>query len=171
MEEETDMERREFLGSASVLGVAAVAGALDTSVARAADDKGTSGLVVGNAATLALMAKVRAAAVVCDDKAAACEQHCSERLNAGETDFARCSTTVQQMQPVCVAAGKLAALKSVHLGVMLDACLAACKSCKEACEEHKAHWAHGMHMECKACAEACAGLIEAATALMGGWKV
>lgn len=165
------MDRRDFLGNAALLGAATVVGSLAGSVAHAAEDKGTSGLVVSNAATLALMAKLRAAAVGCDDKAAACEQHCSERLNAGETAFARCSTTVQQMQPVCVAAGKLAALKSVHLGAMLDACVAACKSCKEACEEHKAHWAHGMHMECKACAEACAGMIDAATALKGGWKV
>jgi Cys-rich four helix bundle protein (predicted Tat secretion target) len=163
------MDRRAFLGSAVVLGAAAMAGAVHAEAAAAG--KGTAGLVVTNEATLGLMAKVHAAAVVCEDKAAACQQHCSERLAVGETDFARCSAAVQQMQAVCAAVGKLAALKSVHLGAMLDACLAACKSCKDACEEHKAHWAHGMHMECKECAGACDGLIAAAGALKTGWKV
>ncbi|MEQ1834433.1 MAG: hypothetical protein ABL977_15410 [Candidatus Eisenbacteria bacterium] len=163
------MDRRAFLGGAVVLGAAAMAGAVHAEGAAAG--KGTAGLMVTNATTLGLIAKVRAAAVQCEDKAAACEQHCSERLNSGDTSFVRCSTTVQQMQAVCAAVGKLAALKSVHLGAMLDACVAACKSCKEACEEHKEHWAHGMHMECKECAAACDGLIAAAGALKTGWKV
>lgn len=163
------MDRRAFLGGAVVLGAAAMAGAVRAEGAAAG--KGTAGLMVTNAATLGLMAKLRDAAYRCDQKAAACEQHCSERLAAGDKDFGRCSLTVQQMQAVCAATGKLAAMKSVQLGGMLDVCVAACKTCKEACEEHKAHWAHGMHMECKECAEACDAVIAAVVALKGAWKI
>ena len=165
------MERREFLGSAVMLGAAAMTGALGADPARAAGEKGTAGLVVTNTATLGLMVKVRDAAHQCDIKADVCEQHCSERLAALDAAFVRCNTTVQQMQAVCTAAGKLSALKSVHLGAMLGACISACKSCKEACEEHKEHWAMGMHLECRDCAEACANLMTAATTLQSNWKV
>ena len=164
------MDRRAFLGNTVLLGAAAMAGVTSTHAAAVAG-KGTAGLLVTNAATLALVAKLRDAAYRCDEKAAACEQHCTERLAAGEADFGRCSLTVQQMQAVCAATGKLAAMKSAQLGGILDACLSACKVCKESCEEHKAHWAHGMHMECKECAEACDAVIAAANALKTNWKV
>ncbi len=163
------MDRRAFLGTAVALGAAAMASGVRAEGATAG--KGTAGLLVTNTATLGLMAKLREAAFACDEKAAACEQHCTERLAAGDADFGRCSMTVQQMQAVCNATGKLAAMKSVQLGSMLDTCLAACKVCKESCEEHKAHWAHGMHMECKSCAEACDAVIAAAGALKASWKV
>jgi Cys-rich four helix bundle protein (predicted Tat secretion target) len=162
------MDRRAFLGSAVMLGAGLAAG---VAKAEGAAGKGTAGLLVTNVTTLGLIAKLRDAAYRCDQKAATCEQHCTERLSAGDADFGRCSLTVQQMQAVCAATGKLAAMKSVQLAGMLDACTAACRTCKEACEEHKAHWAHGMHMECKECAEACDAVIAAVAAVKAGWKV
>jgi len=78
---------------------------------------------------------------------------------------------VRQTQALCRATGALATMKSVYTEGMLDVCARACDDCQAACEEHKAHWAHGMHMECKACAEACAALSEAVASLKAGWKL
>jgi hypothetical protein len=46
----------------------------------------------------------------------------------------------------------------------LAATIAAAKACSTACHEHESHWAMGMHLECKACAEACDALVTAAQA-------
>jgi hypothetical protein len=59
------------------------------------------------------------------------------------------------MMAVCASAMKLVALGSAHAKKAVELCAAVCKDCAEACEEHKAHFAHGMHLECKTCGEAC----------------
>jgi Cys-rich four helix bundle protein (predicted Tat secretion target) len=162
------MERRSFIGTTVALGAAAFAA---PAMAEGGGARTASVLAVSNAQTLTLMAAVVAAAVDCEEKAAVCEQHCLERLAEGDTAFAHCSTSVRQTQAICRATGELATMKSVYTEGLLDLCARACDDCRAACEEHKAHWAHGMHMECKACAEACAALSEAVASLKAGWKL
>jgi Cys-rich four helix bundle protein (predicted Tat secretion target) len=162
------LDRRSFIGTTVALGAAAFA-------AQAMADGGSASpasvLAVSNPDTLKLMAAVAAAAFDCEEKAAVCEQHCLEKLAAGDTAFAHCSTSVRQTQTLCRATGELATMKSVYTEGLLDVCARACDDCRAACEEHKAHWAHGMHLECKACAEACAALSDAVAALKAGWKL
>ncbi|MGA1370912.1 MAG: hypothetical protein ACO3Z6_04875 [Pseudomonadales bacterium] len=162
------MERRSFIGTTVALGAAAFA---SQAFADAGAGATAPGLVVTHADTLTLMAAVAAAAFDCEEKAAVCEQHCLEKLATGDTSFARCSASVRQTQTLCRATAELASMKSVYTESMLDVCARACDDCRAACEEHKAHWAHGMHLECKACAEACAALSDAVAALKAGWKL
>jgi Cys-rich four helix bundle protein (predicted Tat secretion target) len=94
-----------------------------------------------------------------------CTQHCAERLADGEKEFTRCEQASQQMTVVCEAITQLAAMKSIRIKEMLEACISSCRDCRDACEEHKMHWNHGMHLECKSCAEHCEKVIAASEAL------
>ena len=101
----------------------------------------------------------------CIVKGEACQAHCQSRLANGEKEFAHCHAAVTDMVEVCRATASLVARQSAHAKEQVAACVAVCKECSAACLEHKAHFAHGMHLECKACMEACDLTVKAASAL------
>jgi Cys-rich four helix bundle protein (predicted Tat secretion target) len=151
------MERRQFFENAALFGLAATVG---PAIAKATEmGAKASPLLLTATEGLRMLPKFAEMASACATKGDICVQHCEEQLAGGATEFAGCSIASSQMAIICGAVAKLAAQKSVRLSEMLDVCGSACKACKDACEEHKAHWKHGMHLECKACAEHCDGLI------------
>lgn len=92
---------------------------------------------------------------VCAAKGQLCAAHCQTQLAAGAKDFARCAAAVDDMLAVVAATQSLVARRSASSKKLAEMCAAVCKDCTAACLEHKAHWAHNMHTECKACMEAC----------------
>ncbi|HUJ61309.1 MAG TPA: hypothetical protein VLX92_22550 [Kofleriaceae bacterium] len=95
------------------------------------------------------------ALAVCLAKGALCVAHCQAELAGGHTELAKCSQAVLDMTAVANAAQSLIARQSPNAKRIADLCATTCKACSAACLEHKAHWAHGMHLECRACMEAC----------------
>jgi Cys-rich four helix bundle protein (predicted Tat secretion target) len=92
---------------------------------------------------------------VCLAKAQLCAAHCQNQLASGARDFAHCNAAVNDLLVVTPATAALVARQSPNAKKMADTCAAVCKECSAACLEHKPHFAHGMHMECKACMDAC----------------
>jgi Cys-rich four helix bundle protein (predicted Tat secretion target) len=101
----------------------------------------------------------------CLKKGKVCAKHCEDLISAGDARFQKCLFTVQQMSVMCEATGKLAGLKSPLMSQILDSCIASLETCRDACLEHKDHFVHGMHLECKACAEACVACLDACRSL------
>ncbi len=162
------LNRRSVLASA--MGAVAGAASLGTLAFAGAESTGPGeipkDLVVTDPKLLKLYASVASAAAACSSAGDACIAHCQRELIAGKgKEFARCATTALQMTAMCGAVSKLAAYHAKPLTAILDACIAFCRSCEEACNEHKSHFAHGMHMECKDCLEACRKCREACEAL------
>ena len=91
----------------------------------------------------------------CENKAQLCDAHCQAQLAAGAKEFARCAAAVDDMLAVIQASMSLVARRSPSARKLAELCASVCKDCSAACLEHKAHWMHGMHVECKACMEAC----------------
>jgi Cys-rich four helix bundle protein (predicted Tat secretion target) len=79
-----------------------------------------------------------------------CLQHCLVLLGDGDTSMKDCAKKVNEMIPVCDAMATLALADSSNLKVLSEACLAVCKDCATACEEHM-----DKHQECKDCYDAC----------------
>jgi Cys-rich four helix bundle protein (predicted Tat secretion target) len=148
--------RREFFEKAAVVagGVLLSQNAISTAFADTHPESASS-LTIEDAALVKKLISFAATAAACAQKGEVCAQHCSEELAQGQANFDRCNTAVRQMIVLCNATAQLASMKSVRIREVLASCLNACHACYDACNEHKAHWAHGMHLECKACAEAC----------------
>lgn len=163
------MDRRRMLAAA--VGTLAVGAAGFGSRAFGASEPAAPGevpkdLVVTDGKLLKLYANVATAAAACSTAAEACVAHCQRELIAGKgKEFARCATTALQMTAIGDAVKKLANYHAKALTTFLDGCIAACKACEEACAEHKSHFGHGMHLECKECLEACKKCREACEAL------
>ncbi len=100
-------------------------------------------------------AALLAALQTCLMKAEACAAHCQTQLAAGHTEFAHCQAAVADSIAIGWALYGLVSRKSVSAKKLAEACVAACKECSTACAEHKAHFAHGMHVECRECMESC----------------
>lgn len=96
-----------------------------------------------------------AALATCIDKGQQCAAHCARELAGGHVEFGNCEAKVQQMLALCGALQTLAARNADLAKPTAALCAEACKACVAACAEHKPHFAHGMHLECKACLEAC----------------
>lgn len=111
---------------------------------------------------VALLAALQACLV----KARLCEAHCDAQLANGNKEFARCAATVADTIDVGHATEALVARKSGSAKKLVELCSATCKECSAACLEHKAHFAHGMHVECKECMEACDACIKACAAFL-----
>jgi len=162
------LDRRQMLATAmgSLAGVAGLG-----TVAFAASESTGSGevpkdLVVSDAKLLKPYAAVASAAAACSSAGDACIAHCQRELIAGHgKDFARCATTALHMTAICGMVSKLASYHAKSLTAFLDGCIAACKVCEDSCAEHKSHFSHGMHLECKDCMEACRKCREACETL------
>jgi Cys-rich four helix bundle protein (predicted Tat secretion target) len=108
----------------------------------------------------ALLASLQACLV----KAQACAAHCEAQLANGNKDFARCSRSVVDLLAIGWATQSVVSRKSVSAKKVVEAFAATCKECSAACLEHKPHFAHGMHLECKECMEACDACLKACEA-------
>ena len=97
-----------------------------------------------------------------------CVAHCTRELAAGNTSMANCNARVHEMLATCRAILSLASSGSSLTKAMAAVCADACKNCAEACAEHKSHWAHGMHLECKACYESCLACEKSCRELVAG---
>ena len=76
-------------------------------------------------------------------------------LKSGNTDMADCNLRVHDMLALCGAMLKVSSYGSALSKELAQVCIKACETCAKACYAHHAHWTHGMHLECKACYEAC----------------
>ena len=103
-----------------------------------------------------------AAAEKCVETGRACLSHCFETFVAGDTTMAECAFSVEQMLHACDAFAYLASYDSKRLAGMARVCVGVCEDCEEACRVHEEH-----QPECKACADACAALVEEAKKLAG----
>jgi Cys-rich four helix bundle protein (predicted Tat secretion target) len=149
------MNRRDLLQTGFVLGAAMIA------TTASADDKHPSP-PSGSDARMALLD----ALAICGAKGQLCAAHCQTQLASGAKEFARCAAAVDDMLAVIAATQSLVARRSASARKLADLCAAVCKDCSAACLEHKAHWAHGMHVECKACMEACDACAKACAAFV-----
>jgi Cys-rich four helix bundle protein (predicted Tat secretion target) len=151
-----DTTRRSFIVQSSIsLATAAVSSSVLTSVLGASEvQAGEKAAKKADPKADATRVFVRAAHH-CMETGELCVAHCSKELAQGNVEMAKCNTSVQAMMAVCAAASKLVALGSSQAKKAVELCAAVCKECAEACEEHKAHFGHGMHLECKTCGEAC----------------
>lgn len=99
-----------------------------------------------------LLARVVDAAVECAHACTACADAClSEEMVA---DLRKCIRTNLDCADICATTARVL---SRHTGydatitrAQLEACIAACRSCGDECEQHA-----GMHEHCRVCAEAC----------------
>lgn len=102
-----------------------------------------------------LMAEVARAASECIRTGEACVAHCAREFSSGNSEMAKCNQKVHEMLAVCRAMASLASLESDKAVKLAALCASACRECADACAEHREHFAHGMHLACKDCMEAC----------------
>ncbi len=98
---------------------------------------------------------VLATLAACEAAGLACRGHCARELAQGNLEMVECSATVQQMLELVSASRTLIALDAALAKKLVALCEEACRACAAACKKHEPHFAHGMHLECKACLEAC----------------
>jgi len=150
-----DSTRRDFIRQSSVsLAAAAVAGSVFSGLLPAEQAQASDKPKKTESKTAATQAFVKAA-YHCIETGELCVAHCSKELAEGNAEMAKCNVSVQSMMAVCSAAARLVALGSSQAKKAVELCAAVCKECAESCEEHKGHFGHGMHLDCKACMEAC----------------
>ena len=90
----------------------------------------------------------------CLDKGQRCIAHCLVSFQEGDTTLAKCASKVHEMQAVCNAFSYLLASNSGYTQDYAAICEQVCKDCEQECLKHKEH------IECKACAVACAELVD-----------
>lgn len=91
---------------------------------------------------------------LCLDKGQRCIAHCLVVFKEGDTSLADCAFKVHEMEAVCKAFSYLLAANSDYLKAYAPICERVCRDCREECLKHKEH------IECSACAEACADVID-----------
>jgi Cys-rich four helix bundle protein (predicted Tat secretion target) len=94
------------------------------------------------------------AANACIDKGQRCIAHCLAAFREGDTQLADCASKVHEMQAICGAFSYLLAANSGYVKAYAPICEQACKDCEKECRKHEEH------IECKACAEACADIVD-----------
>ena len=90
----------------------------------------------------------------CIDKGQRCIAHCLVSFKEGDLELADCAAKVHEMQAICGAFSYLLAANSVYTKAYADVCEQVCKDCEKECMKHKEH------IECKACGEACAEIVD-----------
>jgi len=131
-----------------ILGMGAVAAAAYAGVASSAT-KGHD-----HSKHKAQLPDVLDAANNCLDKGQRCIAHCLVSFQEGDVELAKCASKVHEMQAICSAFSYLLAANSDYIKEYAGVCTKACKDCEEECKKHKEH------IECKACGEACAEIID-----------
>ncbi|MFB3906333.1 MAG: four-helix bundle copper-binding protein [Acidobacteriota bacterium] len=88
----------------------------------------------------------------CASSSVICADACLGEKNV--ESLIRCIRLCQDCADACLAAGRIISRQVEpdwsSIGVMIEACAAACRSCASECERHASHHAH-----CKTCAESC----------------
>lgn len=142
------MDRRSMVKNVMAGGIA---------VAGASFAKGALGseFADGGASAPTALERVRLATAACLRTGESCVAHCGLELGRGNTSMAHCNQRVHDMLATCQAMLRLASYNSDLAVALATVCAEACRRCRAACNEHKDHFAHGMHLECKACMEAC----------------
>ena len=90
----------------------------------------------------------------CTDKGERCIAHCLVSFQEGDTALADCASKVHEMQSICGAFSYLLAANSEYLKAYAGVCTKVCEDCEKECRKHEAH------IECKACADACAEVVD-----------
>jgi len=90
----------------------------------------------------------------CVDKGQRCIAHCLVSFQEGDVELADCASKVHEMQAICSAFSYLLAANSEYVEAYAGVCEKVCKDCEKECMKHKEH------IECKACAEACAEVVD-----------
>lgn len=97
---------------------------------------------------------VLAATNDCLDKGQRCIAHCLVSFQEGDTELAQCAAKVHEMQAICAGFSYLLAANSDYIKAYSEICAQACQDCEKECRKHEAH------VECKACGDACAALVD-----------
>ena len=90
----------------------------------------------------------------CVDKGQRCIAHCLVAFQEGDLTLADCARKVHEMQAVCTAFSYLLTANSGYSKAYASICAQVCQDCEKECRKHEDH------IECKACAEACADLVD-----------
>ena len=90
----------------------------------------------------------------CVDKGQRCIAHCLVSFKEGDLERADCAAKVHEMQAICSAFSYLVASNSVYVKEYAGVCTRVCEDCEKECRKHEEH------IECKACADACADVVD-----------
>lgn len=90
----------------------------------------------------------------CIDKGRRCIAHCLVSFQEGDTSLANCAAKVHEMEAICEAFAYLLAANSSYLKAYAGVCAQVCEDCEKECRKHD------KHIECAACADACAALVD-----------
>lgn len=90
----------------------------------------------------------------CVDKGQRCIAHCLVSFKEGDLQLADCAAKVHEMDAICRAFTYLLAANSSYVKAYAPVCEQVCKDCEAECLKHKEH------VECKACADACAAVVD-----------
>lgn len=137
------MNRRELLVGAGAVALA--------SVARAAGKDKPASEAHHHDASFAALAD---AAAECVKRGEACAQHCLTMLGTGDTSMAACSRTSRDMLASTRALHTLASGGSKRTRDLARVCADICRDCEAECRKHP------QHDVCKACADACARMVQ-----------
>jgi len=138
------MNRRELLVGAGAMALGSLALA-------AGKDKPGEAHHHDHDATYAALAE---AAAECVKRGEACTQHCLMMLGTGDTSMAACSLTSRDMLASTRALLTLASAGAKRTKDLAKVCADICRDCEAECRKHP------QHAVCKACADACAHLVE-----------
>ena len=90
----------------------------------------------------------------CTDTGRRCIAHCLVSFQEGDRELADSASKVHEMQAICGAFSYLLAANSEYTGDYADVCAKVCEDCEKECRKHEEH------VECKACADACAEVVD-----------
>ena len=90
----------------------------------------------------------------CVDKGERCIAHCLVSFQEGDLELADCAAKVHEMQAICGAYSYLLAANSKYSKAYAAVCKQVCEDCEKECRKHE------KHVECKACADACAEVVD-----------
>ena len=90
----------------------------------------------------------------CLDKGQRCIAHCLVAFKEGDVTLAECAAKTHEMQAICDGFSYLVASNSVYIKEYAKVCERVCNDCEKECLKHKEH------IECKACADACAAVVD-----------
>ena len=90
----------------------------------------------------------------CLDKGQRCIAHCLVAFKEGDVALAECAAKTHEMQAICDGFSYLVASNSEYIKDYAKVCEKVCNDCEKECLKHKEH------IECKACADACAAVVD-----------
>ena len=83
-----------------------------------------------------------------------CISHCLKSFQEGDSELADCAAKANEMHAICDAFSCLVTSNSEYVKSYAKVCEQVCADCEKECLKHK------KHKECKACAVACADVVD-----------